>query len=37
MDDRILIRRRGSYIPTAGEEFIHVVRQELGADLPQKD
>lgn len=30
-----LIRRRGSYIPTAGEEFIRFIRQELGAGLYQ--
>jgi DNA-binding transcriptional LysR family regulator len=32
-----LIRRRGSFIPTAGEEFIRFLRQELGAGLPQRD
>ena len=31
-----VIRRRGSYIPAAGEEFIHLVRQELGSGLPRE-
>jgi DNA-binding transcriptional LysR family regulator len=29
-----LIRRRGGYVPPAGEEFIRLVRRELGAGLP---
>jgi DNA-binding transcriptional LysR family regulator len=32
-----LIRRREGYIPAAGEEFIRLVRQELGSGLPQRD
>jgi DNA-binding transcriptional LysR family regulator len=32
-----LIRRRGGYIPFAGEEFIRFVRQGLGAGLSQRD
>jgi molybdate transport repressor ModE-like protein len=32
-----LIRRRGGYIPTAGEEFIRLIRQELGSGTAARD
>ncbi len=31
-----LIRRRGGYIPPAGEEFIRLIRQELGSGLSKR-
>jgi hypothetical protein len=32
-----LVRRRGGYIPAASEEFLRLVREELGASLSQKN